>query len=115
MLLSLLRRNGASSFSTRLPSHGAGPRRTLPPPYPRTTRATQATQATRAKRSLGWLLLAVLVPSCGSLRAGVRDLRNADLEGQVAPPLSAQEPSSWVGEEPWLEGDWYLVAFLKPS
>ena len=48
---------------------------------------------------------------CGTFRAVVRDLNNANLIGRPAPAVDEGE---WVGEEVRLDGDWYLVCFLLP-
>ena len=62
------------------------------------------------------MALAVLcLSSCASFRAGIRDLGNRNQIGDVAPSLAAQGEATWVGADELLEGDWYIVAFLKPS
>ncbi len=57
-------------------------------------------------------LACLALASCSTYRAAARDWNNADLVGEVAPGLELGE---WVGEEVRVDGDWYLVCFLRPS
>lgn len=54
----------------------------------------------------------LLAPGCAGTRALVRDLGNEHHVGREAPSL---EGGTWVGEEVALDGQWTLVAFLKPT
>lgn len=62
-------------------------------------------------KTLAWIAC-LLLTSCGSFRALVRDLNNENLMHDPAPDLV---DGSWIGEQADVEGDWYLVAFLKPT
>lgn len=59
---------------------------------------------------------ALLSAGCAGFRSSMMDWRNADLVGEVAPPVEGED---WTAAGPWVDvaardAEWTLVAFLVP-
>ena len=69
--------------------------------------------------SAALLLLVALgvTMSCSSIRASVRDLRNEDMVGEMAPPLAGEvwvRAGTEVHREDRAQPGWRLLAFFIP-